>query len=121
DAELAALGAAVDAAVDRRMEQAAVRLAAIDRQRAVVAGMGVAERRLEGARLRLERAQPDRRVAAERARLVGLGRELEALSPVRVLERGYAVVRLRDGTVVRSAGQGAGDADVRLQPATGSY
>jgi exodeoxyribonuclease VII large subunit len=52
------------------------------------------------------------RVAADR-------RHLGALSPVRVLERGYAVVRRTDGTVVRSAGQLAAGDSVDVQLAKG--
>ena len=120
EAELAVLGAAVDAAVDRRIEAAAVRLAGIDRRRAVDAGFDLAQRRLDAARQRVDRVDPGRKLAAERARLVGLARELDALSPVRVLERGYAVVRLADGTVVRDATQVVVDDDVHIQLASGS-
>ena len=38
-----------------------------------------------------------------RARLAGDGERLQALSPLAVLERGYAIVRRDDGTVVRAA------------------
>jgi exodeoxyribonuclease VII large subunit len=56
------------------------------------------------------------RVARAAERVAADRRHLTALSPVRVLERGFAVVRRTDGTVVRSAGQlTAGDAvDVQL-------
>jgi exodeoxyribonuclease VII large subunit len=56
------------------------------------------------------------RVARAAERVAADGRHLAALSPVRVLERGFAVVRRTDGTVVRSAGQlTAGDAvDIQL-------
>jgi exodeoxyribonuclease VII large subunit len=77
----------------RRLGQAASSLAAVDWH-------AVAGRRLERAAARL---------AADR-------RHLDALSPARVLERGYAVVRAADGTVVRRADQvRRGEAlDVRL-------
>jgi len=77
----------------RRLDQAGVRLGAVDWQ-------AVAGRRLEQATARL---------AADR-------RHLEALSPARVLERGYAVVRAADGTVVRRADRvSRGEAlDIRL-------
>ena len=45
------------------------------------------------------------RTAREKAALVGLGDALRALSPAATLERGYAVARLPDGTIVRDPGQ----------------
>jgi exodeoxyribonuclease VII large subunit len=45
---------------------------------------------------------------------------MDALSPVRVLERGYAVVRAAaDGAVVRSAGDVAAGAALDVQLASG--
>src|SRR5262249_22975552 len=40
---------------------------------------------------------------AARARLAADAEQLHALSPLAVLERGYAIARREDGTVVRSA------------------
>ncbi len=45
------------------------------------------------------------RLSMERARLEGTALRLEALSPLAVLERGYAVVSRPDGEVVRSVSQ----------------
>src|SRR4051812_41696393 len=121
EAELARLGAMVDEAVERRLEVAATRLAGIDRERALDAGLAVAAGRLERAGLRMDAADPSRRGAAGVQPLDGLRRQLEALSPARVLERGYAVVRRRaDGAVVRSPAEvGAGDAiDVQVADGT---
>jgi len=46
------------------------------------------------------------RTARERASLTGLADALRALSPVATLERGYAVARLADGSIVRDPRQG---------------
>ena len=55
-------------------------------------------------------APPARRTQQAARQLDGLARQCEALSPVRVLERGYAVVRRADGIVVRDpATVAAGD------------
>ncbi|MDQ3569329.1 MAG: exodeoxyribonuclease VII large subunit, partial [Actinomycetota bacterium] len=43
------------------------------------------------------------RLLREQQRLGGHRRHLEALSPSRVLQRGYAVVRTSDGAVLREA------------------
>jgi len=92
--------------------QAAWRSAALRRPRALVEReaqrLDALERRLGAvSRLRVERAC---------ARLTRSAERLEALSPLAVLARGYAVVRRPDGTTVTQAGQAAtGDRlDVRL-------
>jgi exodeoxyribonuclease VII large subunit len=45
------------------------------------------------------------RTAREQTALVGIGDALRALSPAATLERGYAVARLADGTIVRDPAQ----------------
>ena len=45
----------------------------------------------------------DSALRVARARLAGDGERLQALSPLAVLERGYAIARRDDGTVVRAA------------------
>ncbi len=47
------------------------------------------------------------RTAREQAALAGLGNSLRALSPAATLERGYAVARLGDGTIVRDPAEAA--------------
>jgi exodeoxyribonuclease VII large subunit len=47
------------------------------------------------------------RTAREVAGLAGMADALRALSPAATLERGYAVARLADGTIVRDPGQAA--------------
>ena len=82
-------------------------------------------------RRRLERAMADlsaldgrrpmrQRVSTAAERLDADGRHLGALSPLRVLERGYAVVRLGDGTVVRQASQVGAGQGVHVQLARGA-
>jgi exodeoxyribonuclease VII large subunit len=124
--ELDGLLAAVAATIDRRLERAAVRLTAVDRRRAVDDGVTRASGRLAQAAFRLRMAHPQRELvrAGERleridwrapatarldraVRAMGAAHaQVEALSPARVLERGYAVVRREgDGTVVRRPDQ----------------
>jgi len=75
-------------------------------------------RTLQSERLRIdELAERARRallasLRLARARLRGAGEQLQALSPMAVLERGYAIVRRADdGRVVQAAAQlAAGDA-----------
>ena len=139
EAELAALAARADAAVQVRLQQATARLASIDRDRAAVAGVGRAGERLARAGGRLELLHPERALATASVRLAGLDargpidrrlerghaslgslqRQLDALDPVRVLERGYAVVRA-GGRVVRSSKSVVKGTSIEVQLASGS-
>lgn len=125
-----ALAAAVDTHLARaggllvaHFERGARRLAAVNPQRALGQSVEQGAARLDRARLRVDGLHPAAALAAGRARLAaadwrrpvweGLGRaegrliaearHLAALSPVRTLERGYAVVTGPDGGVVRDA------------------
>lgn len=89
------------AAVEWHLENAVRRLASGDPARALVAGLDQARSRLERAGARLERHHPMQRLREEHARLDGRRGVLDALDPVRVLERGFAIVRADDGRVVR--------------------
>ncbi|HVT78587.1 MAG TPA: exodeoxyribonuclease VII large subunit [Acidimicrobiales bacterium] len=89
--------------------------------RALRAGLDGAALRLERAANRLDAAHPRSRVKAADAQLLGFTATLEALDPVRVLERGYAVVRDAAGTVVRDASQIASGDAVRVSLAHGSF
>ena len=128
--DLAALGRAVDAALERaavcleaRVAAGERRLAGVDVGRAVREGLDRATGRLERASIRLAGAHPARLVQGAADRLAGVDwrrpvwealgraegrlsaelRHLHALSPERTLERGYAVVTGPDGRVLRSA------------------
>ena len=48
--------------------------------------------------VRLDPRSLQRRLREERTRLAGLSRQLEALGPRQVQERGYALVEARDGS-----------------------
>jgi exodeoxyribonuclease VII large subunit len=82
-------------------------------------------RRLDGWRRRLDPAA-ERLPAAIRRRLEGwqgraerLGATLDALSPLKVLERGYAVARAADGRVLRRTAQFTPGLPFRLRVADG--
>jgi exodeoxyribonuclease VII large subunit len=122
DAEIAALLLEARRALADRLERSTVRLAAVDRQGALRAGVTRAGDRLDHLRHRIDMLHPGRTAAAAAQRLAAEWRQVESLSPVRVLERGYAVVRTTDtGEVVRRADQvGAGDA-VDVQVAAGRF
>lgn len=76
--------------------------------------------RLDGLALRAQRACLHD-LALSRARLTGLRDRLQALSPLAVLQRGYAVVRTEGGALVRSTGQVAGGQPLRIDVADGTF
>ncbi|MGI8686656.1 MAG: exodeoxyribonuclease VII large subunit [Acidimicrobiales bacterium] len=128
-----------DLFVRRQLATASARLAAVDRERAVRTGFDVARDRLDlaaalwrwahparavasaGAHLaRVDwRAPAQRRCGQEARRLAAAHSHLDALSPARVLERGYAVVRDGHGAVVRDATAVAAGATLDVQLAAG--
>jgi len=103
------------AAIDRRLARAGRRVVNLD-------GLHPGRRLTDAsARLRaLDWRSPMRsRLARAGDGLVAGRRQLEALDPVRVLERGYAVVRDETGRVVRDAGTVAPGQAVAVQLAAG--
>ena len=101
EAELDALLARTAEAAGRRLGTAGERLARTTPARALVAGLGTARNRCERAGGRLALVHPARRLRWSGERLAAAHRQVEALAPARVLERGYAVVRDAGGRVVR--------------------
>jgi exodeoxyribonuclease VII large subunit len=121
EAELASMAARVDDAFSRRVELSGLRLASVDRERALEQGMAVAHARLARPQTRLELLHPGRRLAEAVARLAATQRHVESLAPTRVLERGYAVVRIAgSGQVVREAGQVSAGVGLDVQLSAGS-
>lgn len=107
-----------DGALDRRLERAHDRVARVDWKRSFDRGVERAMVRLD--RVGWNEAMP-RRVLDAELRLDALHREVEALSPARVLERGYAVVRDADGRVLRRADAVARGDVVRVTVAHGTF
>ena len=105
--------------VERRVASSLQRLDAVDRDAALRSGLELASRRLAQASARLEVLHPARRLTDQHERLAALGRHLEALSPARVLERGYAVVRRGDGSVLRNAADAPPGTGVDIELAAG--
>jgi exodeoxyribonuclease VII large subunit len=90
----------------RRVEHAEHRLAAASRHalfRRPQRLVELASQRLDDTARRLHTAMP-RRLASEASRLEALGRQLGAVSPTSVLERGYSYTLGPDGKLLRHAG-----------------
>ncbi|MGO9659153.1 MAG: exodeoxyribonuclease VII large subunit [Acidimicrobiales bacterium] len=125
ETEMAALIDAAARLVDRRNEIGGERLARVEVSGALAAGRQRAASRLQHAADRLDWAHPALKVqscrrrldscdwrrpmaaqlGSSRGRAEALGRHARSLSPQHVVERGFAVVRRLDGTVVRSPEQ----------------
>lgn len=116
------------AAVDRRLRNRVNRLAALEtrlRRHDPTLRLTLANRRLTTAAARLRRLAGE--ITARRlARLAHAGARLEALSPLAVLNRGYAIVYLEDartagdGTILRDAGVAEPGNKIRARLARGS-
>ena len=76
--------------------------------------------RLDELEARLARALR-RELAEARARLAAAARTLNAVSPLATLERGYAIVTLADGRVVRAARDVVPGDEVRARTASGQF
>ncbi len=96
-----------------RLRGAAGRMAGAAERR-----VGAVRHRLTASRLRMD-AAVERRAVASRARADRLAAALDALSPLRVLERGYAVARDAGGRVLRCAADFAPGSPFRLRVADG--
>lgn len=140
EAELAALAARAGAAVGERVAAGRRRAEAIDRERALDAAVRSGIQRLQRSGRELALLHPAASTGAARARLervawqaplpaalnrsrAGLDaarRQLDALSPQAVLDRGYAVVRTPAGAVVRDATSLAAGEPVDIQLASGA-
>jgi exodeoxyribonuclease VII large subunit len=105
--------------VEHRHATAAAKLDAVVPARALDAGLQVASSRLARATSRVALVHPARMVAPAATRLNGVHRQLEALAPARVLERGYAVVRTGAGEIVRSPDDVAVDDALTIDVAGG--
>jgi exodeoxyribonuclease VII large subunit len=123
--ELAGLFVVATTSTRRRRELGGERLRRTDVSRSLTTGVERAKNRLLHAGERLQWAQPGAalqrcrerlescdwrrplniRVTSSAERLGALARHTRSLSPQHVIERGFAVVRRLDGTVVRHPGQ----------------
>jgi exodeoxyribonuclease VII large subunit len=112
----------LDLAIGRRLRTPATRLAAlttrIERQNPAVR-LVLAHRRLERSDQSLSRLARTS-IAAQATRLDRASTRLHALSPLAVLQRGYALVYAADGTLLRNAADAHPGDPIRARLATGT-
>jgi exodeoxyribonuclease VII large subunit len=111
DARMRESARASSASGRERIERLEQRLARFDLRLRLAEG----RRRLEAAASRLDQSI-QWRLAAQRRKLEPLDAQLAQLSPLRVLDRGYAIVQTPQGTVVKNASEVTAGSllDVRL-------
>ncbi len=81
--------------------------------------LAASHRRIDRATSRLDRAASDA-ISRRRARLHAATARLQALSPLRVLARGYALVYAENGTLLRSTAETAPGQTIRARLASGT-
>ena len=116
---LDAMSTAMASALNRQLRSARQHLNVLSRSAALQSPTGYLEQRrqsLSGLKTRLVSAQRQN-ISLKKHRYVALTSKLDAMSPLKVLTRGYAITQKDDGTMLRSVSQvSAGDSiQIRLQ------
>ncbi len=112
----------LDSASRRHMQAPSRRLAVLTerlRRQNISLRIAIAHRRLEKASSHLNRIATQE-FAINRTRIDRATTRLEALSPLAVLSRGYALIYAEDGTLLRSAGDTNAGRQVHARLGTGS-
>jgi exodeoxyribonuclease VII large subunit len=121
--QYAALAAALQGAMRVRLDAAGSALDAWQQALNRLSPQGLVDRGrqdVDDLSRRAERAWEHHRVLL-RERLAGLDRRLEGLNPYAILDRGYAVVRRRDGSVIRVIGQAVTGEPINVHVSDGSF
>ena len=106
---LDALNASMAAALNRQLKLAGQRLDALSASPALRSPTAYLDRKSKDLQLlqnRLVSAQ-ERTVAGDNARFISLVAKLDAMSPLKVLSRGYAIAHTQEGALLRSVKQTA--------------
>ena len=106
---LDALNASMAAALNRQLKLAGQRLDALAASPALRSPTAYLDRKSKDLQLlqnRLVSAQ-ERTIAGDNARFISLVAKLDAMSPLKVLSRGYAIAHTQEGALLRSVKQAA--------------
>ena len=118
---LDAMSAAMATAMNRQLKAARQHLNVLSASPALRSPTGYLEQKrqnLSYLRDRLTAAQ-SRCVDRKRQRFIGLTAKLDAMSPLKVLSRGYAMTQTADGTVIRSVRQVEPGSNVKISLSDG--
>lgn len=117
-----AAASAMASALSGKLRHARQRLHVLARSPALVSPTGYLEQRqqsLEHLKSRLIGAQMQQ-IQRKKQRYIGNTAKLDAMSPLKVLTRGYSIVSADDGTIVRSVRQTAPGREVQVRLSDGS-
>ena len=120
---LDAMTASMATCVSRQLKSARIHLNALSASPGLQSPMGYLQQRrrnLENLRDRLSAAQTHQ-ISLKKQRFIGLTSKLDALSPLKVLTRGYALTQQMDGTVIRSVEQVKAEDCIRVTLADGIF
>lgn len=119
---LDAAASAMASALSVRLRHARQRLNVLAQSPALVSPTGYLEQRkqsLEHLKARMIAAQTQQ-IQRKRQRFIGETAKLEAMSPLKVLTRGYSIVSSDDGTVLHSIQQTASGEEIHVKLSDGS-
>lgn len=119
---LDAAASAMASALSVRLRHARQRLNVLAQSPALVSPTGYLEQRkqsLEHLKARMIAAQTQQ-IQRKRQRFIGETAKLEAMSPLKVLTRGYSIVNSDDGTVLHSIQQTASGEEIHVKLSDGS-
>ena len=104
---LDAMSAAMATALNRQLKAARQHLDVLSKSPALQSPMGYLQQRHKGLQLLQNRlvAAENQCINRSNQRYIALTAKLDAMSPLKVLIRGYAMAQMRDGAVVRSVSQ----------------
>ena len=117
-----AAASAMASALAGRLRHARQRLAALSQSPALISPTGYLEQRgknLEHLKTRLIAAQTQQ-LQRKRQRFIAATSKLDAMSPLKVLSRGYSIVNADDGNILRSVHQTAPSGKIRVTLSDGS-
>ena len=109
------------ASLGRMLKAAKQQLNALSASAVLVSPTGYLEQKGKNLALLMNRlaAAQNQTLAQSRQRYVGIVAKLDAMSPLKVLSRGYSVVRDSDGNILRSAAQTATGKPITITLASG--
>ena len=117
-----AAASAMASALAGRLRHARQRLAVLSQSPALISPTGYLEQRgknLEHLKTRLIAAQTQQ-LQHKRQRFIAATSKLDAMSPLKVLSRGYSIVNADDGNILRSVHQTAPGGKIRVTLSDGS-
>ena len=117
-----AAASAMASALAGRLRHARQRLAVLSQSPALISPTGYLEQRgknLEHLKMRLIAAQTQQ-LQRKRQRFIAATSKLDAMSPLKVLSRGYSIVNADDGNILRSVHQTAPGGKIRVTLSDGS-